>query len=99
MYPKRSKLHYPIREAPYNLLEPQAAFVNIFAKLSIVLHVLRWRIRWTRHNLNYIPRGLNPQLFISGRQAAAIIPDHATVASCGLLAANTACSASALVAG
>lgn len=60
-------------------------------KLKWILHILRWRLRWSRRDLNYRPAGTDPEKFISARKAAALIPDRACVFSNGM-AGNARCS-------
>lgn len=60
-------------------------------RVSIIHQLLRWRLRWDRHDLDYCPDGLEAGRFVSARAAAALVPDGSTVISCGL-AANARCS-------
>lgn len=53
-------------------------------KLQLISHVLYWRFTWSRHNLDYKPKGDISRKFISAREAAALFPDGATVFSSGI---------------
>ena len=65
--------------------------MNLLTKAYLVFHILRWRLSWDKHDLDYLPDGVDPKKFLSARQAAALIPDGATVMTCGM-AASARCS-------
>ncbi len=66
--------------------------MNFFEKLSLVFHILRWRFTWNKRNLDFFPAGVTNPKFVTPRAAADLIPDGATVFSCGI-AGNARCSA------
>ena len=39
-------------------------------RVSIIHQLLRWRLRWDRHDLDYCPDGLEAGRFVSARAAA-----------------------------
>lgn len=65
--------------------------INFLEKLKLVFHVIKWRFTWNKKNLNYLPQKVNNPKFITALQAAALIPDEATVFSNGF-AGNARCS-------
>lgn len=65
--------------------------MNWMEKLKWVIHILRWRLSWSRRNLDYRPSEADPHKFLSAREAAALIPDKACVFSSGI-AGNARCS-------
>jgi propionate CoA-transferase len=65
--------------------------VKVADKLTTVGHILRWRLSWDRCDLDYRPAGKLSECFRTAREAARLIPDGATVISCGM-AANARCS-------
>lgn len=66
--------------------------MGILDKAGWLADIIRWRVRWDRRDLEYKPEGVAPGRFVTGREAAARIPDEATVLSCGM-AGNARCSA------
>lgn len=60
-------------------------------KLKLLSHVLYWRFTWSRHDLDFKPKGPVSKKFISAREAAALFPDGATVFSSGI-AGNARCT-------
>ena len=65
--------------------------MNIFDKIKLIVHILRWRFTWSKRNLDYLPKGADPEKFAPARAVAALIPDGATVFSSGF-AGNARCS-------
>ncbi|WP_020568677.1 malonate decarboxylase subunit alpha [Neolewinella persica] len=65
--------------------------MNFFDKLRLVLHVIRWRLTWRRHSLDYLPAKTSSDKFISARNAAKLIEDNSCVFSSGI-AGNARCS-------
>lgn len=61
-------------------------------KVRLLARILAWRVRWDRRDLDHVPRGVDRSRFATGGEAAARIPDRATVISCGM-AGNARCSA------
>ena len=58
--------------------------MNLLTELAIQAHVVKWRLSWARRDVDYpSPAPENP-LFRTARQAAAMIPDGAVVATSGL---------------
>lgn len=64
--------------------------MTLFEYLRLLWHVIRWRLTWSKKDLDYKPVGQSAK-FISARQAAQLIPDGATVFSNGL-GGNARCS-------
>jgi propionate CoA-transferase len=65
--------------------------MTLSEKLSLLAHVIRWRLSWTKKNLDYRAQGDLPPGFITAREAARLIPDGAVCFSNGL-AGNARCS-------
>jgi len=65
--------------------------MNLLERIRLVLHILRWRLSWSKKNLDYLPAGPVSPKFITARKAAGLIPDGNTVFSNGL-AGNARCS-------
>ncbi|MDA8138199.1 MAG: hypothetical protein M0036_06030 [Desulfobacteraceae bacterium] len=55
-------------------------------KLSVLWQIAKWRLTWTRKDLDYKPSGINNPKFMSAREAVRLIPDGATTFSCGMAA-------------
>ncbi len=64
--------------------------MNLNNPVALLAHVLRWRLTWAKHDLDYVPPGADNPKFMSARDAAALIPDGACAISCGM-AANARC--------
>lgn len=60
-------------------------------KLQLTLHILRWRLNWSKRNISYMPSGRISEKFITAREAAELIPDEAIAFSNGI-AGNARCS-------
>lgn len=58
---------------------------------SAMIQMLAFRVTWNRRDLDYVPSGNLPPVFMSARKAASLIPDGATVISTGI-AGNSRCS-------
>lgn len=65
--------------------------MNISDKIKLIFHILRWRLTWSKRNLDYLPEGVDTRKFTTARTAATFIPDGATVFSSGF-AGNARCS-------
>lgn len=65
--------------------------MTFLERLRLLLHVIRWRLTWSRKDLEYKPDGPVSPKFITAREAARLIPDGAVVFSNGL-AGNARCS-------
>lgn len=65
--------------------------MGFFERLRLLLHIIRWRLTWSRKDLNFRPSGQISEKFITAREAARLIPDGAAVFSNGL-AGNARCS-------
>jgi propionate CoA-transferase len=63
--------------------------LSVFTKAELLLHILKWRFTWNRHDSDYLPPGLGSK-FLSARDAAALIPDGATVCSSGMAGSQRA---------
>ncbi len=57
---------------------------------EMLAYVARWRATWDRHDLDYRVPGLPPERFITAREAAARIPDGATVITSGMAGSQRA---------
>ncbi len=66
--------------------------MTLVEKALLLGQILAWRARWDRRDLDYIPDGKISDRIVTGRDAAAMIPDGATVISSGM-AGNSRCSA------
>ena len=60
-------------------------------KTLLALRILRWRLTWSRRNLDYKPAGALDARFMTAREAAARVPDGACCLSTGM-AGNARCS-------
>lgn len=58
--------------------------MRLIEKARVAAGVLRWRLTWDRGDIDYRPAGLPYPKFLSAREAVGLIPDDATVLSCGL---------------
>jgi len=56
-----------------------------------LFQMLAFRLTWNRRDLDYVPPGELPSVFMSARKAAELIPDGAAVLSAGI-AGNSRCS-------
>ena len=56
-----------------------------------IMNMLKFRLTWTRHDLDYIPAGDLPPIFMSARKAVELIPNQAVILSTGI-AGNSRCS-------
>ncbi|MCB9332306.1 MAG: hypothetical protein H6574_14585 [Lewinellaceae bacterium] len=65
--------------------------MNLLERFRLILHILRWRLNWSKKDLDYLPASPVSSKFITARKAAALIPDGSTVFSNGL-AGNARCS-------
>ncbi|MCB9035110.1 MAG: hypothetical protein H6557_00660 [Lewinellaceae bacterium] len=63
----------------------------LFEKIKLIFHILRWRLTWSKRDLDYLPKGRVSEKFITAREAARKILDGAYVASSGM-AGNARCS-------
>ena len=66
--------------------------MNFRDKARLIAHLLRWRLRWERRDLDYRPGPGVSDRFMTVRDAVARIPDGATVITSGM-AGNARCSA------
>lgn len=66
--------------------------MSILERIRLLLHIIRWRLTWSKKDLDFKPAGPISPRFITARDAARLIPDGATVFSNGL-AGNARCSA------
>ncbi|HEY3357222.1 MAG TPA: CoA-transferase [Polyangia bacterium] len=57
--------------------------MDLRTKLGLIRGLVRWRLTWAQHDLDYRPP-LASAKFLSARQAAARVPDGATVFSSGM---------------
>ena len=65
--------------------------MTLLQKLKLIFHIIRWRLSWRRHSLEYTPPGAGSKKFISARAAAELIEDESCVFSSGI-AGNARCS-------
>jgi len=66
--------------------------MTLVEKAMLLARIVAWRARWDRRDLDYRPEGRVSDKIVTGRAAAAMIPDGATVISSGM-AGNSRCSA------
>lgn len=59
-------------------------------RVRVLLHIARWRVTWSRHDLDYLPGELDNPKFMSARRAVEMIPDGACCISNGM-AGNARC--------
>ena len=64
--------------------------MNVIARAEILFHIARWRATWAKHDVDYVPKGLDNPKFMSARDAVEMIPDGACCFSNGI-AANARC--------
>lgn len=64
--------------------------MNPLAKAQVLFHIARWRATWSRHDLDYLPEGLDNPMFMSARKAVEMIEDGSCCFSNGM-AANARC--------
>ncbi len=65
--------------------------MNLLERLKLLLHIVRWRLTWSKKDLNFRPSTKVSPKFITAREAAQLFPDGAVVFSNGL-AGNARCS-------
>lgn len=65
--------------------------MGLFEYIRLLWHILRWRLSWSKKDLDHKPKHPVSKKFVSAREAARLIPDGATVFSNGL-AGNARCS-------
>jgi propionate CoA-transferase len=64
--------------------------MNPISKAQVLLHIAKWRMTWSKHDLDYCPEALDSSKFMSARKAVELIPDGACCFSNGM-AANARC--------
>jgi len=64
--------------------------MKTLAKIQTILHIAHWRATWAKHDLDYMPKGIDNPKFMSARKAVEMIPDGACCFSNGM-AANARC--------
>ena len=57
-----------------------------FTRLEMAYHLLKWKSGWDKRDIDWRPRGATSPKFLSGRQAAQLIPDGACVMVTGMAA-------------
>ena len=60
--------------------------MNLFTKMQLLTHVIKWRLTWNRRDLDYKPRHIDNPKFMTAMEAVKMIPDKAVVFSCGMAA-------------
>jgi propionate CoA-transferase len=65
--------------------------MNWLTKIKLILHIIRWRLTWSKYSLDYRPKDADPQKFISAHRAAQVIEDRSCIFSNGI-AGNARCS-------
>jgi len=65
--------------------------MQILDKTLLAARIVRWRLTWSRRNLDYRPPGVLDDRFMTAREAARLIPDGACGLSTGM-AGNARCS-------
>lgn len=64
--------------------------MNLLTKARLLAHVARWVLTWKRRDTGYRAPGLTDPRFMTAREAAALVPDGATVAGAGMAGAQRA---------
>lgn len=65
--------------------------MRLIDKILLTARIARWRLTWSRCNLDYRPSGKVDARFMTARKAASLIPDGACCLSTGM-AGNARCS-------
>lgn len=65
--------------------------MNTLTRVRLLAHVAKWRLTWSRRDLDHCPRGLASPKFVSARRAAEMIGDGEVCFSSGM-AGNGRCS-------
>ncbi|MBP7124862.1 hypothetical protein KBD49_00665 [Myxococcota bacterium] len=65
--------------------------MNLWTKARLLAHVAWWRMTWSRHDLDFRPEGLDPDRFLTAREAAERVDDGSVCFSNGM-AGNGRCS-------
>ena len=60
--------------------------MKLTAKAGILWHIAKWRMTWSKRDLDYCPAGLKNPRFMSARKAVELIHDRAVVFSNGMAA-------------
>ncbi|MFH1139168.1 MAG: hypothetical protein V1816_24060 [Pseudomonadota bacterium] len=55
--------------------------MNFMTKVELLAHILKWRLSWSKRDLDYRVPGLKNPKFMTAREAARLIPDDATIFS------------------
>jgi len=58
--------------------------MNMFGKLAVVLHVMRWRMNWDKYDLYYPPPVKDNTKFMNAWDAVQLIPDNAVIGISGI---------------
>ena len=61
--------------------------MRILDRIQLIFHILRWRLSWSKKDLQYLPPKGESEKFITARQATAMIPDGTCVMSSGFAGA------------
>lgn len=65
--------------------------MGLLERFRLLLHIIRWRLTWSKKDLDYLPQGPVSDKFVTARKAVLQIQDGAAVFSNGL-AGNARCS-------
>lgn len=60
--------------------------MNILEKLGVLWQIAKWRLTWSRKDLDYKPKGIFHPKFMSAMEAVRLIQDGSTTFSCGMAA-------------
>lgn len=60
--------------------------MNTLTRLQLLIQITKWRLTWNRKALDYKPEDISNPKFMTAMEAARLIPDKATVFSCGMAA-------------
>ena len=60
--------------------------MGLWMKLSVMKQVVTWVINKGKIDLDYKPSNVNSKKFMTGREAASLIPDEAVIVGCGMTA-------------
>ena len=65
--------------------------MTVWTRARLLAHFAKWRLTWSRHDLDHRPPGLKNPKFLSARHAVALMSDDAVCFSSGM-AGNGRCS-------
>ncbi len=60
--------------------------MGLLLKLSVIKQAVTWMLNKSKIDLDYKPGNVNSPKFMTGREAASLIPDEAVIVGCGMTA-------------